>query len=190
VAERELDFFDLKGALDAAIDSMNIEPLQYSNMEVKHLRSGQAAALSLVDGSRIGSAGRVADSIAARYKFRQPVFVVELDLSPLMTGPEKLVHYTPLPRYPSVQRDISLLLDRKVEFNDLLAAIHEQKIVECRQALLVGTYEGANIAPNKRSITLRLEYRSDERTLTDEEVEERHAKVTSALLQKFSAEQR
>jgi phenylalanyl-tRNA synthetase beta chain len=56
--------------------------------------------------------------------------------------------------------------------------------------MLVGTYEGANIPPDKRSITLRLEYRSDDRTLTDEEVEERHAKLTSSLLEKFSAEQR
>jgi phenylalanyl-tRNA synthetase beta chain len=190
VAERELDFFDLKGALDAAVDSMNLEPLNYSKTEVKHLRSGQAASLSLVDGLRIGSAGRLADSVAAHYKFRQPVFIVELDLSQLLAGPERLVHYKPLPRYPSVQRDISLLLDRSVQFNDLLVGITDEEISECRQVVLVGTYEGANIPADKRSITLRLEYRSDERTLTDEEVEERHAKLTSSLLEKFSAEQR
>ncbi|HEV8137735.1 MAG TPA: phenylalanine--tRNA ligase subunit beta [Pyrinomonadaceae bacterium] len=190
VAERDLDFFDLKGILDAAVDSMNLEPLLYSKTEVKHLRSGQAASLSLVDGLRIGSAGRLADSVAAHYKFRQPIFVVELDLAGLLTGPERMVHYTPLPRYPSVQRDISLLIDRGVQFNDLLRAIREEEIRECRQALLVGTFQGANIPADKRSITLRLEYRSDERTLTDEEVEEHHAKLASSLLEKFSAEQR
>jgi len=190
VAERDLDFFDLKGILDAAVDSMNLEPLLYSKSEVKHLRSGQAASLSLVDGLRIGSAGRLADSVAAHYKFRQPIFVVELDLAGLLTGPERMVHYTPLPRYPSVQRDISLLIDRGVQFNDLLQAIRDEEIRECRQALLVGTFEGANIPADKRSITLRLEYRSDERTLTDEEVEEHHAKLASSLLEKFSAEQR
>jgi phenylalanyl-tRNA synthetase beta chain len=83
-----------------------------------------------------------------------------------------------------------LLVDRSVQFNDLLLAIRAEEIRECRQAMLVGTYEGANIPPDKRSITLRLEYRSDDRTLTDEEVEERHAKLTSSLLEKFSAEQR
>jgi len=190
VAERDLDFFDLKGILDAAVDSMNLEPLLYSKTEVKHLRSGQAASLSLVDGLRIGSAGRLADSVAAHYKFRQPIFVVELDLAGLLTGPERMVHYTPLPRYPSVQRDISLLIDRGVQFNDLLRAIRDEEIRECRQALLVGTFQGANIPADKRSITLRLEYRSDERTLTDEEVEEHHAKLASSLLEKFSAEQR
>jgi phenylalanyl-tRNA synthetase beta chain len=190
VAERDLDFFDLKGALDAAVDSMNLAPLQYSKTEEKHLRSGQAAALNLTDGPSIGSAGRLAEPIAAHYKFRQPVFVVELDLSQLLSGPEKFVHYMPLPRYPSVQRDISLLLDRSVQLQDILLAVNEQGVRDFRQATLVGTYEGANVPADKRSITLRFEYRSDERTLTDEEVEERHAKLTASLLQKFSAEQR
>jgi phenylalanyl-tRNA synthetase beta chain len=55
---------------------------------------------------------------------------------------------------------------------------------------LVGTFEGGNIPSSKRSVTLRLEYRSDERTLRDEEVEERHSRLTSSLLETFAAEQR
>jgi phenylalanyl-tRNA synthetase beta chain len=54
----------------------------------------------------------------------------------------------------------------------------------------VGVYEGANLPPDKRSLTVRIEYRSDERTLRDEEVEERHTQLTASLLKKFSAEQR
>jgi phenylalanyl-tRNA synthetase beta chain len=55
---------------------------------------------------------------------------------------------------------------------------------------LVGTFEGGNIPASKRSVTLRLEYRSDERTLRDEEVEAYHSRLTSALLDTFAAEQR
>ena len=190
VAERELDFFDLTGALDAAVDSMSLAPLEYSQREVKHLRLGQSAAVTLADGIRIGSAGRLADAVATNYKFRQPVFVLELDLSQLLDGPEKVVHYRPLPRYPSVHRDISLLLDRKVQFRDILTAVNEENVRDCRRVTLVGTYEGSTISADKRSITVRIEYRSDERTLTDEEVEERHAKLTLSLLEKFSAAQR
>jgi phenylalanyl-tRNA synthetase beta chain len=190
VAEREVDFYDLTGALEAATDSMNLAQIRFSKIEVKHLRSGQAAGISLADGKRIGSAGRLSEAVATSYKFRQPVFVAELDLSMLLAGPEKLVHYRPLPRYPSVLRDISLLLSRNVQFQEILNAVTEERVSDCRQTTLVGTYEGANIPADKRSITVRIEYRSDERTLRDEEVEERHAKLTSALLQKFSAEQR
>ena len=59
-----------------------------------------------------------------------------------------------------------------------------------RSVKLVGTFEGGNIESSKRSVTLRLEYRSDDRTLRDEEVEESHSRVTAALLQTFAAEQR
>jgi phenylalanyl-tRNA synthetase beta chain len=100
------------------------------------------------------------------------------------------VHYRPLARYPSVVRDISLLLDRNIQLEEILRAVDKQAVTDCRGARLVGVYEGVNIQSDKRSITVRIEYRSEERTLKDEEVEERHAQLTSSLLRNFSAEQR
>jgi phenylalanyl-tRNA synthetase beta chain len=87
-------------------------------------------------------------------------------------------------------RDISLLVDRTTALDDIFAAVNQQQIADCRSVKLVGTFEGGNIQASKRSVTLRLEYRSDERTLRDEEVEESHSRLTSALLEAFAAEQR
>ena len=67
-------------------------------------------------------------------------------------------------------------------------AIDSAQVADYTGAMLVGTYEGDNIPANKRSITLRLEYRSDERTLRDDEVEERHRRVIDLLLKEFHAE--
>ncbi|HKR14875.1 MAG TPA: phenylalanine--tRNA ligase subunit beta [Pyrinomonadaceae bacterium] len=189
-AERELDFFDLKGALESAVDWTNVSPLIFSNASVKHLRAGQAAQIKRADGVEIGTIGRLSEAVASAYKFRQPVYVLELDLGSLFGGPERMVQYTPLPRYPSVMRDLSLLLNRTVSVDEILGAVRNQHVADCRNVLLVGTFAGANIPPAKRSVTLRLEYRSDERTLRDEEVEERHSQLTSSLLETFGAEQR
>lgn len=189
-AERELDFFDLKGALEAAVDWMNLSPLVFTSTSAKHLRAGQAAAIERADRVEIGTMGRLAETVAAAYKFRQPVYVMELDLGSLISGPQRGIQYTPLPRYPSVMRDISLLLNRTVPLDEVLSAVRNQHVADCRNVMLVGTYSGANIPVTKRSVTLRLEYRSDERTLRDEEVEERHSQLTSSLLQTFAAEQR
>jgi len=115
---------------------------------------------------------------------------MELDLETLLSGPARVVQYASLPRYPSVVRDISLLLNRNIAFDDLLRAVTEKRVPDFRGVKLVGTFEGGNIPSSKRSVTLRLEYRSDERTLRDEEVEERHAQLTSSLLETFSAQQR
>ncbi len=189
-ADRELDFYDLKGALEAAVDAMNLSPLVFTSTSAKHLRAGQAAIIKRADGVEIGTIGRLSEAAASAFKFRQPVYVMELDLGSLISGPATLIQYTPLPRYPSVMRDISLLLNRNVPLDEILSAVRSQRVADCRNVMLVGTFAGANIPPSKRSVTLRLEYRSDERTLRDEEVEERHSQLTSSLLQTFAAEQR
>lgn len=188
--ERELDFFDLKGALEAAVDWMNLSPLRFTPGSARHLRAGQTALLSTGDGKAIGTIGRLAENVAASYKFRQPVYVLELDLDALLSGPAKAIQYSPLPRYPSVTRDISLLVERNVSLDEIFATVHDQHVADCRSVKLVGTFEGGNIQSSKRSVTLRLEYRSDDRTLRDEEVEAYHSRLTAALLQTFSAEQR
>ena len=189
-AERELDFFDLKGALEAAVDSMNLSPLTFTQTSARHLRVGQSALIKSGNGTAIGTIGRLAESVATSYKFRQPLYILELDLGALLDGPEKLIQYSPLPRYPSVTRDISLLVNREVALADIYTVVHNQQVSDCRDVKLVGTFEGGNIPASKRSVTLRLEYRSDERTLRDEEVEAYHSRLTSALLDTFAAEQR
>ena len=188
--KREIDFFDVKGALEAAVDWMNLSPLKFAQASVRHLRPGQTARIQLADGTEVGSMGRLAENVAVSYKFRQPVYVLELDLSALLSGPTKAIQYSPLPRFPSVTRDISLLVNRNVSLDEIFAAVNNQHVADCRSVKLVGTFEGGNIQSSKRSVTLRLEYRSDERTLRDEEVEEYHSRVTAALLETFAAEQR
>ena len=188
--ERELDFYDLKGALEMAVDAMNFLPLKFAEASARHLREGQAAAISLNDGKRIGYIGRLSESLAADYKFRQPVYVTEIDLTSLLEAREATVLYTPLARYPSVTRDVSLLVARRTGFAELLAAVSEQQVEFCRDARLVGVYEGANLPEGKRSVTLRLEYRADEQTLRDEEVDEMHKGIVNALEEKFDAQQR
>jgi phenylalanyl-tRNA synthetase beta chain len=189
-AERELDFFDVKGALETAVDWMSLNPVAFIPAASAQLREGQSAHIKLSDGTEVGTIGRLAESVAASYKFRYPVYVMELNLDALLNGPARIVQYATLPRYPSVVRDISLLLNRSIALDDLLHAVKEKRIADFRGVKLVGTFEGGNIPSSKRSVTLRLEYRSDERTLRDEEVEERHAQLTSSLLETFAAQQR
>src|SRR6185295_12310543 len=112
--------------------------------------------IRLSDGTDIGTIGRLAESVAVNYKFRSPVYVMELDLDALLNGPARAVQYSSLPRYPSVVRDISLLLNRNIALDDLLKAVREKHVSDFRNVTLVGTFEGGNIPSFKRSVTLRL----------------------------------
>jgi phenylalanyl-tRNA synthetase beta chain len=185
---KEIDFYDLKGALEAAIDAMKLPPQVFSKANVKHLREGQAARVMLQDGTAIGTIGRLSETIGASHKFRQPVYVAEIDLSALLDSKPREIQYQPLPRYPAVVRDVTLLLRRELDLSELLAAVDAEGVTDYSAAKLVGTYEGKNIPEDKRSITLRIEYRSSDRTLRDEEVEERHRGLIDSLMKKFAAE--
>ena len=186
-AASEIDFYELKGALEAAVDAMRLGPLSFQKANLKHLRDGQAATITLPDGTAIGSIGRLAESIAGSYKFRQAVYVAELDLTALIASEGRSTTYAPLPRYPAVFRDVTLLVGRNVSFADLVQAVESQTIADYTGVRLVGVYQGANIPEDQRSITLRMEYRSDDRTLRDDEVEARHRGLVDSLLDKFSA---
>jgi phenylalanyl-tRNA synthetase beta chain len=187
-AARELDFYDLKGALEAATDAMHVASLEFAaTTAAKHLREGQAAEI-LLGGRAVGTLGRLADEVAAAYKFKQPVYVAEVDFAALLAAAEPGVRYTPLARFPSVMRDVSLVADRRVTFAELRRAALELNLPQVRRVMLVYVYEGERVAEGQRSVTLRLEYRADDRTLRDEEVDELHSRIVTVLEEKFGAQ--
>jgi phenylalanyl-tRNA synthetase beta chain len=186
---REFDFYDAKGALEAAINATNAPSLTFRPAEVKHLRKGQAAEV-LLNGKAIGTIGRLTDEIAQSYKFRQPVFVAEVDLQAILTAPEQSVSYRPLPVYPAIERDISVLVKRHISFSEIKQTIENQQFDLLRKVEFVDVYEGKGIADDERSLTIRLVYRSEERTLTEAEVETIHQKILKVLQENFDAKQR
>ncbi len=188
-ASRELDFYDLKGAVETIADAINVPALDFTTTEAKHLSSGQAARVS-INNRIVGTLGRLSDEMAAAYKFRQPVFVAEVDLSALLATEESPARYRPLARFPSVMRDISLLIDRRVTFAEMRRAVIDLNLENLRTVALVDVYEGANVPEGKRSVTLRAEYRAMGRTLRDDEVSEMHERVVSLLKANFGGELR
>jgi phenylalanyl-tRNA synthetase beta chain len=170
-------------------EAMNLARANFEAAPVKHLQPGQSTAIR-ANGTLVGSIGRLAEAVSANYKFRQPVFVAEMDLTTLLEIEEQPVLYSPLPRFPSIVRDVSLLVDREVSLGELISAAEKQSGTHFIGANFVGTYEGEGIPDNKRSVTLRFEYRAPDRTLRDEEIDDIHWPIIKALQEKFSAEVR
>jgi phenylalanyl-tRNA synthetase beta chain len=177
---RELDFYDAKGALETALSVIGIEHAQFSPVDAQHLRSGQSAAVS-VHGSAVGTIGRLNEEISANYKFKQPVYVAEIDLQAVLSAETEQVVYQALPKYPSVVRDVSFLVNRGVSFGEIKLAVENQGRELCRAVEFVDVYEGKGMAEDERSLTVRLEYRSDERTLIDSEVDTVHAELVETV---------
>jgi len=186
---RPLDFYDAKGALESALDAADLPALDFLADDARHLQKGQSAQI-FASGKSIGTIGRLNDEISAAYKFRQPVFVAEVDLQALLESNERPIVYQPLPVYPSIVLDVSLLIKRNLSFAEIKKANTEQGFELCRKIEFVDVYEGRGVADDERSITIRLEYRSDERTLLDEEVDSIHQQILHSLDENLKAKQR
>ncbi|HEX8130085.1 MAG TPA: phenylalanine--tRNA ligase subunit beta [Pyrinomonadaceae bacterium] len=186
-ASRELDFYDLKGALEAALAASNVAAPEFDPTSARHLREGQAAQI-LIEGRAVGTLGRLADDVAAVYKFKQPIYVAEVDFTSLLAAAETGVRYAPLARFPSVVRDASLVAPRRVTFAEMSNAVLALNLEHVRQVTLVYVYEGERVPEGQRSVTLRIEYRADDRTLRDEDVDELHGRIVNTLEEKFGAQ--
>ncbi|MGI8788327.1 MAG: phenylalanine--tRNA ligase subunit beta [Pyrinomonadaceae bacterium] len=188
-AIREFDFYDAKGALESVTNAINLTALEFQAKDASHLRKGQSAEI-LLNGNSVGTIGRLNDEIAAAYKFRQPVFVAEVDLQTMLAAETKSIVYQPLAIYPSIVRDVSLLVKRSVSYAEIQKTVQEHNYELLRSVEFVDVYEGKGMADDERSITIRLEYRSDERTLLEEEIETIHAQILNNLETNLGAKQR
>lgn len=178
---RELDFYDAKGAIEAAMAALGAA-LTFEPADISHLRPGQSAALRLA-GQTVGYLGRLSDEIASGYKFKQSVYLAELNLQLVLDAPSRPATYRPLAKYPAVVRDVSLLTKRSVLFAQIRDTVLEHEFDLVESVDFVDVYEGKDMAEDERSLTFRITYRHDERTLLEEEVEPVHAQILAALEQ-------
>ena len=188
---RAVDFFDMKGVVERVCRAFGVEPrLQPSDTGV--LVAGRSASI-LAGGTRVGALGLLAPAIAEGHGLtpQDEVYVTEIDLDAL----EELavsgsVRVAPLPKYPSVTRDISILVAdtlRADAIRETIRAAAPATLVRVRE---FDRYQGKGIPEGQVSLSLRLTFRSPDRTLTDTEVQTAMDAVLAALKDRYDATQR
>ncbi|MBX3244411.1 MAG: phenylalanine--tRNA ligase subunit beta, partial [Acidobacteria bacterium] len=177
---RQTDFYDIKGSLESALEALGAANAEFSALNVRHMVPGQSAAIA-IDNKIIGSIGRLSEEIAANYKFKQPIYVGEIDLQAVLEKGPQPVSYSALPKYPSVLRDLTLLVTNTVTFDQVRNTVAAAEQTAFRDVKYVDLYEAKGEQAGERSLTVRLEFRSEDRTLTDEEVDSAFANILEKL---------
>lgn len=189
-ATARYDFYDFKGALEAIFSSLNNFQLFFTpTSAVPYLHPGRAAVISLGNES-VGYAGQLHPHLTTRYKFKQPIFIAEVNLGMLLKAEVKEARYQPLPKFPTVLRDIALLVDRSITWAEIEGAIRSLEIPQLENLRLFDLYAGKELPPDKHSLALSLRLRATDRTLTEAEINEMYDRVVSTLQTKFGAELR
>jgi phenylalanyl-tRNA synthetase beta chain len=188
---RPVDFFDMKAVAERISEAVGT-PVQTVPGDEAWLAPGRRAAV-MVNATRVGAVGQLAPAIADRHGLvgTDPVYVTELDLDALealSTG--STLRVDPLPRYPSVTRDISILVADTLAAADIRSTVHEAAPAILVRATEFDRYQGKGVPDGRVSLSLRLTFRSSDRTLTDAEVQAAMDAVLGALKNRHAAVQR
>ena len=183
------DFYDLKGALEGVFDALNLMPVTFSRLDSEncfYTRYGYSAQINF-QGEVIGLVGEVHPEVLKNYDLRQKAYVFELNLNHLLALLPKKITTQPIPRFPFTTRDITLIVEDQLEAANVIATIYnlDEPLVE--SIYIFDVFSGDPIPAGKKSISVRITYRSKDATLVDEDVNKIHKELTDALLMTFKA---
>ncbi|HWW17648.1 MAG TPA: phenylalanine--tRNA ligase subunit beta [Candidatus Saccharimonadales bacterium] len=184
---RDYSFADLKGDLDALGALANSFTWNEGGPAWLHpARRGRVA----LDSQVIGEAGELTRRIADQLKLRQEIFLAELQLPPLYSAvrvAKESRKYEPIPRFPSVERDFSLLLADGTHFSDVLSAIRSLTIREITNIDAIDLYRGKNVPAGQYSLLVRVTFQSRETTLTETQLTDFSTRIIATLEKQLGA---
>ncbi|MCP4158838.1 MAG: phenylalanine--tRNA ligase subunit beta [Deltaproteobacteria bacterium] len=187
--EDSVSFYDAKGIVEELLERLKIENVTYTSLSVDeclYTRKGYSA--KIISGNKeIGLIGKVKTEVKENFDLKQDAFIFELSYENLLSAvPESLNTY-PLPIYPSVTRDITMIVEKDVEAGDILKEFKGFKEKLFESVRVSDLYEGDNIEEGYKSLSFRLTYRSENTTLKDKKVNKIHTNMSKRIIEKFNA---
>lgn len=180
------DFYLCKGAVESLLEGLGIEDARFEKVSDPLLHPGRAAMVMC--GSReLGILGEAAPQVRDSLDIRGRPYVFELDFAALMESSPKAYGYCPLPRYPALYRHLAVVVDHSVPYERLAGVVRSSGAGMVESVDLLDVYQGDQIGAGRSSLTLSMVFRSPNRTLTDEEVNEVLAGIRDALQRELRA---
>jgi len=192
--EDDVDIYDIKGAVESLLEEMRlrngsemnvIRLIPAENGTVEPYAEEEYSFSIIHDNGIIGSIGKVKDKVLREFGIKREVFYFDIDFKALAAIPPAPKEFAALPIYPSVKRDIALVVPAHTAAGHLVDAViaSKEKLVE--HCDVFDVYQGDKIQRGYKSVALTITYRSQTKTLTEKNVEKAHVKLVSMLTESF-----
>ncbi len=173
-------FRELKGVVEGLLHALN------SNVKVKFVPGdsvwAKAAAVVVADNTELGSAGIISKKLMEKFDFPPAeICAAELDLEGLFALYNRTVKYRNVPRFPAIERDLSIIVDEKIQWSEIENAVRKKASAQLETVRFVEVYRGKNIPQGKKSIMLSLLFRDDDGTLTHDAVDRFQSDIVAEL---------
>jgi phenylalanyl-tRNA synthetase beta chain len=184
---RKVDFFDLKADVQALF-SLTGGNVQYVAAKHSALHPGQTAHILSQAGEKIGILGMLHPILEKQLGFETQVFLFELDQDLLLN--KKIFQYKPLSRYPSVRRDLALIVREDVSVDNIIASIKRSGDNTVQDIVLFDLYRGKGIEEDFKSVAVSITLQNFSQTLTDSEIDATFNKILQTLANTIGAKLR
>ena len=176
----ESDFRDMRGVIEGLIRNIDREAqIVFTPDDIFWAQTG---AKIIVNSRTVGAAGIVSKAVKENFDFKDvSPCAVELEYEQLSAMQSGAVEVKPLPKYPAIQRDLSIVADDNVRWSDIIEAVNKKATVELEDVQFVGIYHGKGIPSGKKSVTFSLRYRDEDGTLTHQKVDGFEADIVESL---------
>jgi phenylalanyl-tRNA synthetase beta chain len=179
-SEEPLDFFDLKGDLDALLELFDAPQIEFQPEGRRHYEPGLAGRLAS-GNETLAVFGRLSRELEDTYKLRQPLWLAEVDFDSLCKRPLRSRQFQAFSRFPAVERDFSLLVPASVPYATLEHALRSLAAEEMRDFRPVDLFRGGAVPEGQYSLLLRVTFQSPTHTLASEEIAALSGRVLAAL---------
>ncbi len=183
-----VDFFTLKGWVEELLGTLCEGSMRFAALRDNPSYHPGRCAEVFLDGDRVGVLGQIHPAVAANYGVEAELYCAELSFDAILAHRAPLPVYRPLPRFPSVSRDIAVVCDASIPAGEMLDCIRENGGQYLKDCAVFDVYTGGRIAAGSKSVAFSLTMRADDQTLTDEHAEETVRAVLAALRDRFGAE--
>jgi phenylalanyl-tRNA synthetase beta chain len=181
------DFREVRGVIESLLAKLDANrPIKVTPADQNGFASGAAGKIHW-GTETVGHIGKIDQAITDQLSLREARFAAELDLPAMLSGAQHVPQLHPLPRFPSVRRDVSLVLAESVPFEQVETIVHSTRPADLETVEYVTTYRGKPLEAGKKSLTITLVFRSATTTLTSEAVESAVQKVIAVATEKLGA---
>ncbi len=182
------DFFTLKGILEKLISTISNKELKFERLtELETLHPGRAANI-IANNQIIGQIGEIHPNVLSEYDIKEKAFYLELELEGF--DEPKVKQYKSLPKYPSIERDMALIIPKDLNYAKIFKTISDASnnmVVKCR---IFDIFEGSQIEEDMKSVAFSLTYQDPDKTMIDEDVSTIHNSIINTLVERFGAKLR
>ncbi|MHC1768708.1 MAG: phenylalanine--tRNA ligase subunit beta [Verrucomicrobiia bacterium] len=180
------DSYDLKGLLEEFLEQFGLRGLTWVQQAGSAPFYLESATVQL-GRNAIGTVGQLLPSLAKQYDLREAVLLAELDLDQLLARRNTARSFKPLPQFPSIQRDVAMILPDRTTHDAVLNVVKQAKPKNLEAVELFDVFRGKNVPAGQKSMAYSFTYRAADRTLTDSEVNAAHEKLVEQLKQLLQA---